>query len=314
MEVFHVRLTDDIIQKVPVLCSAKSFTQITKGFSFEEKWKVITESGDILFLKIYDFARLDTAKSVYKYLEYFEQIGSLVPKPIQFIELPKDSICIQIVSSINGVDGEESLHNFSSDTQYKLGYHAGKELKKLHSLSDPSSLQTWEDYKLNKHNRYLQLFSESTISFPEINDILHFIDQHIHLLKNRPVRFLHDDFHPSNIIINEGELAAIIDFDRFEWGDPYHDFHKVALFTSEISKPFAIGQIDGYFSDNIPDEFWQYYTLYAAMIIPSDIIWSYKTTPHLIETMWKRVYRILEDHDNFKNMIPSWYVNKINHL
>ncbi len=305
-----MRLTDHIIQKVPLLNSAKSFTQITKGFSHEEKWQVITENGEAIFLKIYDFARLALAKSVYEYLAYFEQIGSLVPKPKQFIELPEESICIQIVSCINGVDGEESLHTLSSDTQYKLGYHAGKELQKLHTLSNPSPLQTWEDYKLTKHNRYLHLLSESTIIFPEIDYILHFIDQNIHLLKDRPVRFLHDDFHPSNIIFNEGELAAVIDFDRFEWGDPYHDFHKVALFTSEVSKPFAIGQIDGYFSDNIPDEFWQYYTLYAAMIIPSDIIWSYKTTPHLIETMWKRVYRILEEHQNFEQVTPSWYVKK----
>lgn len=314
MEVYHVRLTEHVIQKVPLLCSAKSLTQITKGFSHEEKWQVITQNGKAIFLKVYDISRLNIAKSVYEHLEYFDQIDSLVPKPIQFIELPEDSISIQIVSCINGVDGEESLHNFSFDTQYKLGYQAGKELQKLHSLSDPSPLQTWEDYKLTKHNRYLDLLRESTITFPELDDILHFIDQHIHLLKNRPVRFLHDDFHPANIIFNEGELAAIIDFDRFEWGDPYHDFHKVALFTSEVSKPFAIGQIDGYFSDNIPDEFWQYYTLYAAMIIPSDIIWSYKTTPHLIESMWKRVYRIIEDHQNFKKMIPSWYVKKSNHL
>jgi aminoglycoside phosphotransferase (APT) family kinase protein len=312
MEVYHVRLTEHIIQKIPMLSSAKTFTQITKGFSQEEKWKVVTENGEAIFLKIYDVTRLDTAKSVYEYLAYFDQIGSLVPKPIQFIELPEDSICIQIVSCINGIDGEESLHKFSSDTQYKLGYQAGKELQKLHSLSETSTIQTWEDYRLTKHNRYIQLLNESTITFPEINDILRFINQHIHLLKDRPVRFLHDDFHPSNIIFNNSELAAVIDFDRFEWGDPYHDFHKVALFTSEVSKPFAIGQIDGYFSNNIPDEFWLYYSLYAAMIIPSDIIWSYKTTPHLIESMWKRVYRILEEHRNFEQMIPSWYVKKSN--
>jgi len=305
-----VRLTEHIIQKIPLLSSAISFTQITKGFSHEEKWKVVTENGEAIFLKIYDVTRLDTAKSVYEHLAYFHQIGSLVPKPIQFIELLEDSICIQIVSCINGIDGEESLHKFSNDMQYKLGFQAGKELQKLHSLSVTSAFQTWEDYRLTKHNRYLQLLNESTITFPELNNILRFIDQHIHLLKDRPVRFLHDDFHPSNIIFNDSELVAVIDFDRFEWGDPYHDFHKVALFTSEVSKPFAIGQIDGYFSNNIPDEFWLYYSLYTAMIIPSDIIWSYKTTPHLIDSMWKRVYRILEEHRNFEQLIPLWYVKK----
>lgn len=305
-----MRLTDRIIQKVSLLKSAKSFTQITKGFSYEEKWKVITQNGEALFLKIYDLSRLEHAKSVYTFHKSFDQLGSSVPKPIQFIELPEDNICIQVVSCVDGIDGEEYLHTVSSDTQYKLGYQAGEELQKIHSLSEPSQIQSWENYKLTKHNRYLNLLNESTIPFPELSYILRFVDKHMHLLKNRPIAFLHDDFHPSNMIFNNGELAAVIDFDRFEWGDPYHDFHKVSLFTSELSKAFAIGQIDGYFSENIPDDFWQYYALYAAMIIPSDIIWSYKTTPHLIETMWKRVYRILEDHQNFEQTIPTWYLEK----
>ncbi|MCZ3365579.1 MULTISPECIES: aminoglycoside phosphotransferase family protein [Methanobacterium] len=42
------------------------------------------------------------------------------------------------------------------------------------------------------------------------------------LTKERPNIFQHDDFHAGNIIINNNkELTGIIDFNRYDWGDPY---------------------------------------------------------------------------------------------
>lgn len=64
---------------------------------------------------------------------------------------------------------------------------------------------------------------------------------------NRPNRFQHDDFHPSNILVQSNSYAGTIDFNRYDWGDPFHDFFKIAYFSREISIPFSIGQIDGYF-------------------------------------------------------------------
>lgn len=302
-----MHLIDYVKTKVPVLHSAKSIEHITKGFSFEEKWKVITNNDEELFIKIYKWERSDHARSIYQYLEYFHQIGVILQKPIQFLEFPDEKLCLQILSWAKGLDGEEILKELSSETQYSLGVQSGKELLKLHTFIQPDSSESWEDYRIQKYNKYIEAFNESTYSFPEIKQITNFVEQNKEKLKNRPNCFLHDDFHPANLLFSNDKLTAVIDFDRFDWGDPYHDFHKVALFTRSISEPFAIGQIHGYFNGEPPVEFWTYYALYAAMIIPSDIVWSHKTTPHLIDGMWKRVYKILEDHDHFNRVIPNWY-------
>lgn len=306
-----MKFTNQIKQKIPLFHSAVSFVKINKGFSYEEKWMVKLHNGEELFIKIYDSNKCSHAKSVYTYLEKFYNAGLIVPRPIQFIELPDDHICIQIVANVSGFDGEEYLQTLSNEQQYLLGYQAGKELLKLHSFKQETTSTIWEVDRLTKYERYLDALNDSTISFEGLDTIFKFVDKHKNLLKNRPIKFLHDDFHPANLLFNKGELTSVIDFDRYEFGDPYHDFHKVALFTRKISKQFAIGQIDGYFSNEPTEEFWDYYALYTAMIIPSDIIWSYKTTPHLIDSMWKRVNQILEDHDNFKQKMPKWYKVKV---
>ena len=38
----------------------------------------------------------------------------------------------------------------------------------------------------------------------------------------------------------------VIDFGGYDFGDPIHDFYNVAIFTTRISKPFAVGQVHGY--------------------------------------------------------------------
>ncbi|WP_242273694.1 aminoglycoside phosphotransferase family protein [Bacillus cereus group sp. BfR-BA-01310] len=130
---------------------------------------------------------------------------------------------------------------------------------------------------------------------------------HKDLLKNRPIVFLHDDFHPANIMIEHNEFRAVIDFARFDFGDPIHDFYKVALFTTNISVPFAVGQVHGYCGGEPSLHFWKLYSLYAAMIFPSDIVWTNRTTPHLVDDMKERLNQILEEHNDFSSYVPRWY-------
>ncbi|MGQ0439958.1 phosphotransferase, partial [Bacillus sp. B-TM1] len=63
---------------------------------------------------------------------------------------------------------------------------------------------------------------------------------HKDLLKNRPITFLHDDFHPANSMIHNKEFI-VIDFGGYDFGDPIHDFYNVAIFTTNLSnrKRFA---------------------------------------------------------------------------
>ena len=108
-------------------------------------------------------------------------------------------------------------------------------------------------------------------------------------------------------MIDQNEFRAVIDFARFDIGDPIHDFHKVALFTTNISKPFAIGQVHGYCGGEPDLHFWKLYSLYAAMIFPADIVWTNRSTPYLLDDMKERLNGILEDHNHFSSYIPKWY-------
>ena len=117
-----------------------------------------------------------------------------------------------------------------------------------------------------------------------------------HYLKVRPNQFQHDDFHLENIILKDKKYAGVIDFINFDWGDPFHDFVKVSLFSRETSIPFSVGQINGYFNHNIPEDFWRLYSIYAAMAIFSSVVWSIKKSPQQLDKMIERIYVVLEDH------------------
>jgi len=281
--------------------------QITKGFSFEEKWKVSFSDNESLFIKIYQLEKKEIAFEVYTHLQNFFSLHVPIQIPIQFIEIPEESICAQVMSWVEGKDGEELLPTLSSEEQYLCGFQAGKALKMIHTVVLKESSETWKTYRLNKYKRYITLFKEAGYSYPYIEKIEEFVEKSSHYLDNRPMHFLHDDFHPANLLFHNHHLTGVIDFDNFEWGDPYHDFHKTALFSRRISIPFSVGQIHGYFNGEPENEFWLYYALYAAMIIPSDIVWSHKVTPDKINEMWDRINQIVNDHQEFTSLIPTWY-------
>ncbi len=43
------------------------------------------------------------------------------------------------------------------------------------------------------------------------------------------------------------------------------------------------------------------------MTFPADIVWTNRSTPHLVDDMKERLNQILEDHNQFSSYIPKWY-------
>jgi aminoglycoside phosphotransferase (APT) family kinase protein len=281
--------------------------QITKGFSFEEKWKVTLQNKKSIFIKIYHLDKKEFAYEIYTHLQKFYNLHVPVQLPIQFVEIPEESICAQVLTWVEGKDGEEILPSFSNEEQYQCGIQAGKALQTLHTVVQEEMGETWKTYRLNKYKRYMNMIKEEGYIYSYLDKIDEFVEKYCHYLDNRPLHFLHDDFHPSNLLFENHHFTAVIDFDRFEFGDPYHDFHKMALFSRSISVPFSVGQIHGYFNGEPQNEFWIYYALYAALIIPSDIVWSHKVTPNNINEMWNRINQIVSDHQEFTSHVPTWY-------
>jgi aminoglycoside phosphotransferase (APT) family kinase protein len=227
-------------------------------------------------------------------------------KPIEIGKITNNGY--MLTSYLEGTDAQEELPHYSDGEQFKIGIDAGQELRKMHQYVAPNYISSWYSRKVEKHKKYIDAYLACHIRIKNDEQIMKFIDENIHLMKQRPNLFQHDDFHVGNIIVKNKKLAGIIDFNRYDWGDPIHEFLKVGIFSREVSVPFSIGQIKGYFNGAKPDEyFWRLYSLYLAMCVFSTVVWTLRTIPDNIEEMLDKVYTFLEDHDYFHKLKPVWY-------
>ena len=99
-------------------------------------------------------------------------------------------------------------------------------------------------------------------------------------------------------------------------GDPYEEFYKLECFGIEVSVPYSIGQIDEYFDDEIPNDFWGALAVYCAHAALFSIKWAEQFGQSDVDGMVERCKRAFENYDNFNSIIPKWYdgdlKNKLN--
>ena len=110
------------------------------------------------------------------------------------------------------------------------------------------------------------------------------------------------------MIGEDGEIY-VIDFDRFDLGDPWEEFNHI-VWSAQVSPSFSSGMIDGYFDGKVPDLFWK---LLAIYIINNIVGALPRSVPYGIEetaVMQNQAKEILEWYDDMKQIIPSWYSNK----
>ena len=119
----------------------------------------------------------------------------------------------------------------------------------------------------------------------------------------------HDDFHPGNIVIDHGRFAALIDFNRSDYGDPYEDHRKLPWFTVPVSVAFAQGTLVGYFdAPEPPPDFWPRYTLHVAMSAWDSVLWAADYYPEQLADFRERSSAILASHDLENGGPPEWWL------
>lgn len=246
---------EQIKEQIPLIHDCINIFKINKGFSADEKYVIVQQDNSKLLLRIFDIHDYHVKKQEYEVLQSMERYHVSCSKPIQIGKLGNKGY--MLTSYIEGRDAEEELLHYSSVEQFRVGREAGYELRKMHQYVAPRTISSWYVRKVEKHKRYIAAYLEGSIRMKNDSQIMKFIDDNIHLMKQRPNLFQHDDFHLANIIVYDKKFAGVIDFNRFDWGDPIHEFLKVGIFSREISIPFSIGQIKGYWNDAEPDQyFW----------------------------------------------------------
>ncbi|MCD4712649.1 MAG: phosphotransferase [Clostridiales bacterium] len=140
-------------------------------------------------------------------------------------------ICDYIV----GKDLFDVLPELTDRQIYDIGLQIAEFLEKLHGIGDtcydvghyvptiPRFLKTWRE----GHEKYVEILKTtlSTIDFSQenkkvIDEAFAFLNSNMSCLDQQiGARLIHNDLHPKNIIINEGKLAGIIDWECSQFGE-----------------------------------------------------------------------------------------------
>ncbi|MBD8497969.1 aminoglycoside phosphotransferase family protein [Paenibacillus arenosi] len=304
-----MRELETLRRSIPFLHNSSRLEQIHKGYSSDKKYIVYDSNEHPQYiLRTYSMDAHNDKLIKFKHLQLMEQQAVRCARAIEIGIIPEQELGYTILSFVEGNEAYEQLPQLTEIEQFDVGVEAGIELLKINQVSAPADKEPWHELMSRKHQRYRTQYAESGVVIPNDAELLSFIDNNLHLMKDRPNKYQHDDFHPRNLVIKDGKFSGVIDFDRDDWGDPIHEFVKIGLFSAEVSIPFSAGQIRGYYHGKEPnEEFWRLYSLYLAMTLISSVVWVLKVNTDELDDIMRRIQRCMDDHSNFELMVPKWY-------
>ena len=283
-----------------------SVEPVDKGWSNDKKYHIKTLSGEHLLLRLSSIEEYENKKKEFEIIEKYAKLGFRMSMPKEFGACNGNRNTYMLLTWLEGRDLETALPQLSENEQYRLGRQAGAILKKIHSVPLEE-----EDVpiKTKKEKKLLQLakYEESGLRIPDDEIAIRYVKENIDQIWKKPPAYLHGDFHPGNLIYMQDGSIGVIDFNRWEVGDPFEEFYKLENFGIESSIPFCIGQIDAYFDDSVPMDFWIANAVYVAQASLFSIKWAEKFGQREIDGMVARVKRAFADFDGFKKIIPAWY-------
>ncbi len=211
-----------------------------------------------------------------------------------------------LLTWVDGHDLELALPQLDQCEQYRLGREAGKILRRIHSIQIPPD-EFPKETKIPKKILQLGKYIESEHRIQDNETAIQFINQNIHKIWSKPPVYQHGDFHPGNLILTPENKIGVIDFNRWEIGDPYEEFYKLESFGTDVSTLYCIGQIDAYFDDDVPGDFWNILAVYVAHAALYSIKWAERFGQTEIENMVRICKKSFEHYNNFENSVPNWY-------
>lgn len=284
----------------------RSAEPVEKGWSGERKYRVTGASGEALMLRLSDASKYREKAKEYGIISKFAALGFAMSRPVAFGTCEGGGSCYMLLTWVEGCDLEEVLPTLSEAAQYRLGREAGAILRRVHALPlDAGDVPT--DTKRARKLAQLERYEASRVRIPGDGAAIRFVRAHIDRIWRRPPAYLHGDYHPGNLIYRPDGSIGVIDFNRWEVGDPFEEFCKLQSFARERSVPYCAGQINAYFEDAVPADFWDALAVYVAQASLFSIAWAEPFGPGDVAAMTRRCRVALEDYGGFKRRVPRWY-------
>jgi len=287
----------DFKQRFPVI------VPVTKGWSGDKKYQVTGADGVSFLLRISPMKRYEARRALFDLLQ---QVAALGIPMCQAVEMGLCGEGVYVLHTwIPGVDLREGMHLYSKGQQYDLGRQAGQILKRIHAIPAPPGQEDWQQRFNRRIDRKIRDYQACGLRYPEDEALLAYLAENRRLLAGRPQCFQHGDYHEGNMMLSDGQLI-IIDFDRFDYGDPFEEFNRI-VWSAAASPAFATGQVRGYFEGEPPRLFWQLLALYIASNTLGSLPWAIPFGQGEIDVMQKQAAQVLHWYEGMKNPVPSWY-------
>ncbi|EGO8520698.1 aminoglycoside phosphotransferase family protein [Enterococcus faecalis] len=269
-------------EKIPAFQQWQKVEAIHRGWSTDLKFKV-TKNQETFLLRIFQQEELLAKQQEYQF--------------------------IKLLTYLEGEDLSDVLPALSPKRQLNLGVEAGRYLNKIHKLLLPERISQREIAQnlYEKKQSQLNKYKESQFCMPYQQPIISYLEKQLPLLQQRPVVYQHGDFHVGNFIYLPTRQVGVIDFNRWDFGDPYEEFYKLQFFSRNVSPLFAYGQLQGYFAGKVPTLFWQFQKLYTFHAGLYSLVWALSFGEKEIRTMEQQYQQLLEDYNCGELLVPKWF-------
>ncbi|AER16102.1 aminoglycoside phosphotransferase family protein [Streptococcus suis] len=278
---------------------------LTKGWSTDQKYKVQLEDGRLGLLRIAERPAYEAKQLEFQLVENLFGLGLPVAEPLSF--WADDLSVYTLYEWMEGQDMNDLATSLSEQTLYELGCQSGKFLRTLHALPIDQSLRDWNSFYQAKIDNKLAAYQAASHSYPNGQAMIAFVQANRHLLEGRPIAYHHGDFHTGNFLRGQDGRLKILDFDRYDIGDPWEEFNRL-IFTADLSPAFARGQVDVYFDGAIPEEFWKLMALYVTVNSLGALSWAEQVDSEQIPLMKLQAQKISEWYEYFNHHLPKWYM------
>ena len=278
---------------------------VEKGWSADKKYRVTAPDGEVFLLRVSPLEKAERCEQGFLLQQKVFSLGVPMCRPVERGFCGEGFYILQ--SWVDGADAETLVPTLPEEKQYAYGFDAGEILKRIHTVPAPAEQPDWEERFNRKIDRKIKLHEECPISFEGAGALLRYVQENRRLLKGRPQCFQHGDYHIGNMMIDDNGRLTVIDFDRYDFGDPWEEYNRI-VWCAQASPLFASGLLDGYFGGEVPEEFWRLLLLYIGSNTLSSLPWAIPFGEKEIETMLKQTRDLFSWYDGYERIVPRWYV------
>lgn len=297
------------MHEIPGFSQFKKVEPLLKGWSNDKKFKVETQEGTFLLLRIAEIEEIEKKRAEFEFMKKIVGLGIPMSQPLDFGTCSQGKKVYTLLTWCEGEDAESVLPTLTEELQYHLGFQAGLILRKIHSMKAPLNLEEWSRRFNRKIDTRIAKYKACGIHFEKDELIISYLQQNRALLENRPQTYQHGDYHVGNLIVSKDLALSVIDFNRPDFGDPLEEFNRI-VWSATVSPYFATGQINGYFQGEPPKEFFSHLLFYIAANTVSSIPWAIPFGEGEIETMKNQAKQILTWFDDMRSFFPCWYIKE----